>query len=457
VIKDFAASLLMSLIIAFLIGLVSSSHLRDMIRNRCKNWKFWVKDKMDVKGKSPVSVAETVPFTLDVDVDGGHLEVYDDPELAMAITLSKEHGGEDDDTALAMALSLSEMSMQNSLGPSTVPDSSHSSSSSSSLISLISSSSSSSSVVVDGNECAICFSDMSTMNKKSLRGENSCSAYMLLCHHVFCSKCLGEHITRNVLEKRFRISCPLCAECISHTDIRELSTQNIFTQWIEGSTQMFLEENLAKFFHCPTRDCPNIQEIVQGSSAVTCGKCGKEYCLTCRKEHAGQCSFASTERSTFQETLANATTEETLATEKRGTRGSKKNTITTESSFPCPTGNCSYMLSPEQYKWWHSLLEPFFCPSKEYFTVVCNGCRTTYCFKCGEQHEGDCTLYKKWKNLNRSGDILFQKTAIDCGYKQCPNCCRYIEKNGGCQQMMCKCGKEFNWKAVTFQKSDIKT
>uniref|UniRef100_A0A7S2JBF1 RING-type domain-containing protein n=1 Tax=Alexandrium andersonii TaxID=327968 RepID=A0A7S2JBF1_9DINO len=32
--------------------------------------------------------------------------------------------------------------------------------------------------------------------------------------------------------------------------------------------------------------------------------------------------------------------------------------------------------------------------------------------------------------------------------KKCPKCCEYIEKNGGCDHMTCRCGFEFHWSTL---------
>jgi ariadne-1 len=33
--------------------------------------------------------------------------------------------------------------------------------------------------------------------------------------------------------------------------------------------------------------------------------------------------------------------------------------------------------------------------------------------------------------------------------KKCPKCTEYIEKNGGCDHMTCRCGHEFWWSSLT--------
>jgi hypothetical protein len=65
--------------------------------------------------------------------------------------------------------------------------------------------------------------------------------------------------------------------------------------------------------------------------------------------------------------------------------------------------------------------------------VSCGGCFTEFCFRCGEPHqELQCRIIDK--QPKEEGD-----------HKNCPKCKVCIEKNGGCNHMMCRCGHEFCW------------
>lgn len=77
--------------------------------------------------------------------------------------------------------------------------------------------------------------------------------------------------------------------------------------------------------------------------------------------------------------------------------------------------------------------------------VVCR-CGKTICFQCDENwHEPiDCNPLKHWKKLCKEESKSLEW--ISRYTKKCPNCQAPIEKNGGCNHMICrKCNKDFNW------------
>ena len=98
--------------------------------------------------------------------------------------------------------------------------------------------------------------------------------------------------------------------------------------------------------------------------------------------------------------------------------------------FNCPTPNCP------------SIVE------KTLFDVVrCPICEKSACSKCYMDHEEnvECDKFENWKNLNKEADKLF-KERVDKGLLvKCGACNRYIEKNGGCNNMVCRCGHKFVW------------
>jgi hypothetical protein len=40
---------------------------------------------------------------------------------------------------------------------------------------------------------------------------------------------------------------------------------------------------------------------------------------------------------------------------------------------------------------------------------------------------------------------LLDGHGLSCHVKKCPGCGEYIEKNGGCDHMRCRCGYNFWW------------
>ncbi|XP_069669657.1 potential E3 ubiquitin-protein ligase ariadne-2-like isoform X1 [Periplaneta americana] len=78
--------------------------------------------------------------------------------------------------------------------------------------------------------------------------------------------------------------------------------------------------------------------------------------------------------------------------------------------------------------------------------ATCNSCKTTFCFKCGTDYHAptDCETIKKW--LTKCADDSETANYFVAHTKDCPKCNICIEKNGGCNHMLCyKCKYEFCW------------
>uniref|UniRef100_A0A914ZAJ3 RBR-type E3 ubiquitin transferase n=1 Tax=Panagrolaimus superbus TaxID=310955 RepID=A0A914ZAJ3_9BILA len=85
--------------------------------------------------------------------------------------------------------------------------------------------------------------------------------------------------------------------------------------------------------------------------------------------------------------------------------------------------------------------------SRELGAVTCE-CGETFCFLCSQEwHEPlTCQLLSRWIK-KYSGDSETMKW-VSVNTKDCPKCNAAIEKNGGCNHMVCRnksCGFEFCW------------
>lgn len=105
---------------------------------------------------------------------------------------------------------------------------------------------------------------------------------------------------------------------------------------------------------------------------------------------------------------------------------------------------------------WHSLLR--WCPAPDCnfaIRVLYRDCRPvsckcghTFCFKCGENwHDPvNCRLMKKW--IKKFEDDSETSNWLAANTKDCPKCHATIEKDGGCNHMVCKnqnCKADFCW------------
>lgn len=79
--------------------------------------------------------------------------------------------------------------------------------------------------------------------------------------------------------------------------------------------------------------------------------------------------------------------------------------------------------------------------------VTCK-CRHTFCFYCGENWHDPvkCHLLRKW--IKKCDDDSETSNWIAANTKECPKCNVIIEKDGGCNHMVCKnqnCKADFCW------------
>lgn len=79
--------------------------------------------------------------------------------------------------------------------------------------------------------------------------------------------------------------------------------------------------------------------------------------------------------------------------------------------------------------------------------VMCK-CGHTFCFSCGENWHDPvkCHLLRKW--IKKCDDDSETSNWIAANTKECPTCNVTIEKDGGCNHMVCKnqtCRAEFCW------------
>lgn len=104
----------------------------------------------------------------------------------------------------------------------------------------------------------------------------------------------------------------------------------------------------------------------------------------------------------------------------------------------CPSAGCTYAI------------KVFFI---EYdIPVVCK-CSHRFCFACGENwHDPiNCKMLKNWFKKCSDADDTESSNWIVTNTKECPKCCTNIEKNGGCNRMLCRkesCRYQFCWSCM---------
>ncbi|KAK9817712.1 hypothetical protein WJX72_001099 [[Myrmecia] bisecta] len=79
-----------------------------------------------------------------------------------------------------------------------------------------------------------------------------------------------------------------------------------------------------------------------------------------------------------------------------------------------------------------------------YCEPVC-ACGIKFCFACTEDPHSPCTcdMWRRWKQKGQ--DDSETKNWLTANTKPCPKCSKPVEKNGGCNLVLCMCGQAFCW------------
>lgn len=77
----------------------------------------------------------------------------------------------------------------------------------------------------------------------------------------------------------------------------------------------------------------------------------------------------------------------------------------------------------------------------------CTSCKNSFCLKCKEtSHNGSCDDFKKWKIENGQVENKLNDLIKQGKLRLCPNCGFGVEKDGGCESILCsKCKIGFCW------------
>ncbi|OWA50735.1 E3 ubiquitin-protein ligase ARIH2 [Hypsibius exemplaris] len=94
----------------------------------------------------------------------------------------------------------------------------------------------------------------------------------------------------------------------------------------------------------------------------------------------------------------------------------------------------------------HGCGRVFFAEHPDNKRVSCDKCKAEFCFACGSDYHLPCdcrTIRHWWRKIAEDANTASYMAAHT---KDCPSCERSIEKNGGCNHMVCRiCKHEFCW------------
>ncbi|KAM8875525.1 E3 ubiquitin-protein ligase RNF14-like [Spinachia spinachia] len=210
------------------------------------------------------------------------------------------------------------------------------------------------------------------------------------CGHVVCKACLATFCELQITAGNVKgVTCPEadCSATPTPSQVRLLVGEELFSRYDRLLLQSTLD-CMADVVYCPRRSCGSAVILERSSAAAQCSVCSFAFCVTCRKNY-------------------------------HGTEGCQKPRSTDtrqEAEADLPQSQEGLMGLWEDYasgsKKRQRLLE------RRYGRAVMQGTL------------GEC-LSEDWMSFNS---------------KNCPHCFWKIEKNGGCNMMMCThCKQQFCW------------
>jgi len=189
-------------------------------------------------------------------------------------------------------------------------------------------------------------------------------------------------------------------------------------------------------------ECPIcFEENIQPTNVFIISQCSHAYCMDCIREYLNS------------------------------------NILSKNVNIPCPTPKCTSFFQYDQIKY---IVDPLvfakyeeftfniflmkspnykWCPNPNCGNVVygevdnprckCSNinCNFDFCFNCEVEwhHNSTCHQYQIWRIENKLVDTTYSVWTKKADTKKCPKCKSIIEKNEGCNHIMCHCGYNFCW------------
>ncbi|XP_029002504.1 E3 ubiquitin-protein ligase RNF14-like isoform X2 [Betta splendens] len=215
------------------------------------------------------------------------------------------------------------------------------------------------------------------------------------CHHIFCQACLAEFCRVRITEGTVRgLTCPQadCTATPTPAQVRSLVGDELFSRYDRLLLQSTLDL-MSDVVYCPRRSCGSAVILEKSSTAAMCSVCNFAFCVTCRKTYHGaeDCYAPKQQKEDELEEILDLpeTNEGIKALMDDYTSGSAER---------------------------KRLLEKRYGRSVMLFTI-------------------EEMLSNEWMKGNS---------------KNCPHCFSKIEKNGGCDMMVCRCcTQRFCWACLS--------
>ncbi|XP_030583220.1 E3 ubiquitin-protein ligase RNF14-like [Archocentrus centrarchus] len=223
------------------------------------------------------------------------------------------------------------------------------------------------------------------------------------CGHIFCRACLSEFCKVQITEGNVRgVTCPQadCTGAPTPAQVQSLVGEELFSRYDRLLLQAALDR-MSDVVYCPRSSCGSAVILEKSSKAAFCSVCSFAFCVTCRKTYHGinECE-------------------------------SKK--IQAKLKVFLKTG-----ILPQTEEGVKALMEDYISGSK------------------GRKR----LLESRYGNIMTTLESSLSENWIVDNSKCCPHCFSRIEKNGGCNNMICtQCGRWFYWlDAVSLTTENVKT
>ncbi|XP_010901237.3 E3 ubiquitin-protein ligase RNF14 isoform X1 [Esox lucius] len=214
------------------------------------------------------------------------------------------------------------------------------------------------------------------------------------CGHIYCNKCMSEFFVVQIEEGNIHgLTCPQpdCSSTATPSQVKQLVGVELFTRYDRLLLQSTLDR-MADVKYCPRPTCAAPVILEPDSTAAVCPQCRYAFCTLCSKTYHG----------TFSCQLTRTTT----------TRA-----------------NSSFAALPRSDAGLQALWEDYHTGSRERKRMLDKRYGKHILKSVVEE-----AMTITWKEINS---------------KNCPSCGAVIQKDGGCNKMICfACGQHFCWQCL---------
>ncbi|XP_029938843.1 E3 ubiquitin-protein ligase RNF14-like [Salarias fasciatus] len=306
--------------------------------------------------------------------------------------------------------------------------------------------------VFDGTvfDCGVCF--LSYLGSECVQ--------LSECGHIFCRACLGEFCKLQITEGNVRnVSCPQadCTATPTPAQVKPLVGQELFARYDRLLLQSTLD-SMPDVAYCPRHSCGSAVILDKSSNAAMCSVCDFAFCTTCRKTYHGtdKCQAGRKfENMISQKDIYLPHVEDVAYCPRRSCRTA---VILTKFSSEAVCPECNFAFCVICRSAYHGTEE---CPAGKKVK------KSNFHEYLPESHKGMMGLWNDYitgtKNRKHTLESKYGRkilmSTLACGLsdlwiagnsKPCPHCFCKIQKEEGCNLVLCsRCKQSFCWICLT--------